>query len=459
MGVAAAARIAFGRDQHMLAERGQMMRTEWTAIRRRLSIRRTAHGPPWGGRKARHGSIVAPLAATVAATVAVGVGVALARAERERRARSGNRDRNGRFALLEGERLGAGLRRIALGQLDIAIEMLEGGRRGLSPEQRVHEARKALKRLRALLRLAQDELGDATYEREHELVRRCGTQLAKARDAEVLLATLDGLIGRKPKQLGARGGVRQLRARLQSERDGAAALALADGATHAGVLGDLRAMRVRVSTWELADEAGIEAIEPALTRLYAKGRRRMRRAERAHGDRARGRKLHEWRKRVKDLRYAAEVLERAEAASRSGARSAGKTGADKTSVGKTSVGKHGTGKHGIVKRGDKARKQARAGAAFVHELAKRADDLGELLGEEHDLAVLAERVRAEAKRGDGSGAPGAGARKALLKAIARRRKRLRGRALRDGKRLYARKPKQLLRRVRAAQATAGLSRR
>jgi CHAD domain-containing protein len=449
VGVAAAARVAFGRDQHMLAERGQMMRTEWTAIRRRLSVRRTAHGPPWGGRKARHGSIVAPLAATVAATVAVGVGVALARAERERRGRSGHRDRDGRFALIEGERLGSGLRRIALGQLDIAIEMLEGSKRGLSPEQRVHEARKALKRLRALLRLVQDELGDATYEREHELLRRCGTQLAKARDAEVLLATLDGLIERKPKQLGARGGVQRLRARLQSERDGAAALALADSATHAGVLGDLRAMRVRVSTWELADEAGIEAIEPALTRLYAKGRRRMRRAKRTRGDRARGRKLHEWRKRVKDLRYAAEVLERAEAGKRSGAHGAGKT----------SAGKHGADKLGAGKHGGKTRKQARAGAAFVHELAKRADDLGELLGEEHDLAVLAERVRAEAKRGDGSGAPGAGARKALLKAIARRRKRLRKRAFGDGKQLYARMPKQLLRRVRAAQARARISRR
>ncbi len=434
MRVAAAARVAFGRDQHMLAERGQMMRTEWTAIRRRLSIRRTAHGPPWGGRKARHGSIVAPLAATVAATVAVGVGVALARAERERRTSSGHRGRDRRFALLDGERLGTGLRRIALGQLDIAIEMLEGSERDLSPEQRVHEARKALKRLRALLRLAQDGLGDATYEREHELLRRCGTQLAKARDAEVLLATLDGLIERKPKQLGARGGVQRLRARLQSEREGAAAQALAHSATHAGVLGDLRAMRVRVSTWELADESGIEAIEPALRRLYAKGRTRMRRAQRARGSRARGRRLHEWRKRVKDLRYVAEVLERAEAGKQSGKRDA-------------------------AKRGGKARKRARARRAFVHEIAKRADDLGEVLGEEHDLAVLAERVRAEAKLSAASGAPGAGSRKALLKAIARRRKRLRGRALREGKRLYAHKPKQLLRRVRATQACARLSRR
>jgi CHAD domain-containing protein len=450
VGVAAAAGIAFGGDQHMLAERGQMMSTEWTAIRRRLSIRRSAYGPPWGGRKTGHGSIVAPLAATLAATVAVGVGVALARAERERRASLGRRGRDRRFGLLEGERLGAGLQRIALGQLDIAIEMLEGTDGRLSPERRVHEARKALKRLRALLRLVRDELGEATYEREHELLRQAGVGLAKARDAEVLLATLDGLIERKPKRLGSRRGVQRLRARLQLERDGAAALALADSATHAGVLSDLRAMRVRVSTWELADAGGIEAIEPALGRLYAKGRRRMRRAAQARGERARGRTLHEWRKRVKDLRYVAEALERAEA---------GKHGAGKARPGKAG----GTGKARASKRSGKARKQvkarAKAGAAFVEELAKRADDLGELLGDEHDLAVLAERVGAEAKAGRASGAPGSGARKELLKAIAQRRKRLRKRALRDGKRLYRRKPKQFVRRVRAAAALAAISRR
>jgi CHAD domain-containing protein len=435
----------------MLAERGEMMSTQRTAIRRRLSIRRTAYGPPWSGRKAGHGSIVAPLAATLAATVAVGVGVVLARAERGRRTASrGRHGRDRRFALLEGERLGAGLRRIALGQLDIAIEMLEGGEQRRSPEQRVHEARKALKRLRALLRLVQDELGEAAYEREHELLRRAGARLAKARDAEVLLATLDGLIERRPKQLGSRRGVQRFRARLQLERDGAAALALADSSTHAGVLGDLRAMRVRVSTWELADPGGIEAIEPALERLYAKGRKRMRRAEQARGERARGRKLHEWRKRVKDLRYAAEALERAE---QRGKR-AGKRDKDEArAAGKASAGRPGTGR----KAGKQAK--ARAATAVVRKLAKRADDLGELLGEEHDLAVLAQRVRAEAKAGRSSGAPGRGACKALLKAIARRRKLLRKRALRDGKRLYARKPKRFVRRIRAAATFAAISRR
>ena len=73
--------------------------------------------------------------------------------------------------------------------------------------------------------------------------------------------------------------------------------------------------------------------------------------------------MHAWRKRVKDLRYAAEVLDVARA------RGAGRA---------------------------RHPKQAKGGAAGsaagrLRTLARRADALGELLGEEHDLAVLAER--------------------------------------------------------------------
>ena len=343
-----------------------MMSTERTAIRRRLQIRRTANGPPWSVRKARHGSIVAPLAATLAATVAVGVGVVLARAERERRAVKARRRRDGRFALLDGERLGVGLQRMALGQLELAIGALAGENSRHSPEQRVHEARKALKRLRTLLRLVRDDLGEQTYERESALLRDAGARLARARDAEILLATLDGLIAAHAKRLGGRRGVQRLRTRLQRERDGAAELALADSATHAGVIDDLRALRVRVSTWELADPGGIEAIEPALEHLYGQGRKRMRRAARTSGSRASARRLHEWRKRVKDLRYAAEMLERADE----------QNGTDGKERAKKSTAR------------GKQRKQAQAQARYIGKLARGADDLGELLGAEHDLAVL-----------------------------------------------------------------------
>src|SRR5690348_1446283 len=116
-----------------------MMTTQRTAIRRRLAIRRMAHGPPWRARKARHSPIVAPLAATLA-TLALGVGVAFAHAERERRVQRRKRAQERTFGPLQDERLEHGLRRMALGQLDVAIEALTGEGEKTSPEKRIHEA-------------------------------------------------------------------------------------------------------------------------------------------------------------------------------------------------------------------------------------------------------------------------------------------------------------------------------
>jgi CHAD domain-containing protein len=420
----------------MLAERGQMMTTKRTAIRRRLAIRRTANRPPWRGRQTRHDSIVAPLTATLAATVAVGVGVALARIERERRESRERRSRERRFGLLAHERVGDGLRRIALAQLDIAIEALQrdGGR---SPEQRVHEARKALKRLRALLRLLRARLGETAYERDSGAVRDAGKRLAQARDAAVLHDTLEALLARHPRKLAKRSGVRRLSAQLQAERERASARALSDGATRSAALEQLCALRVRVTHWELSDASGVEALEPALGELYGKGRRRMRRVRAAKRDQS-GRKLHEWRKRVKDLRYATELVQR---------ELAGKRLRDPLGV-----------KSGKRKRQRESR-LVRKQAGRLRAIAKRADELGELLGEEHDLAVLAERVRAEAEPG-GAATLGKRSRKALLQAIAKRRARLRKRALRDGERLYGHGRKQFVARVRRAAALEdALSRR
>jgi CHAD domain-containing protein len=405
----------------MLAERGQMLTTQRTPISRRLAIRRAAHRPPRSWRQVGHRSIVAPLAATVAATFAIGVGVAVARAERERRASAKRRKRERRFGLYAGEPTGAGLRRIALGQIDVAAHTLRGDGAG-TPDERVHEARKALKRLRALLRLLEDELGERAYERESAVVRDAGKRLSRARDAEVLLNTLDALIERQPKQLARRRGVQRLRAKLERERDDATAALLSDGSASDGsasdgALAELLGLRARVATWQLPSDDRLGVVEPALARIYGKGRKRMRRAARASGERSRGRSQHEWRKRVKDLRYVAEMLDRANGEAR-----------------------------------DKPSKRARGNAAFARKVAKRADDLGELLGADHDLMVLAERVRAEAGALGDAASPGRRSREALLQVIERRRKRLRKRALRDGERLYARSPKRFVKQMRKANS-------
>jgi CHAD domain-containing protein len=358
------------------------------------------------------------VAATLAATALVRAGAALAKAERDRRGRA-QRERERQFGLLPAEGPGEGLRRIALGQLDLVLELLEGELDRTSAARTVHETRKALKRLRALVSLLKDELPEGEFERENAILRDAGRRLAGARDGEVMVATLERLLKRHPRKLGRRRSLATLRDRLAAERDRAAvSTLLGDSSARRELIGEVHALRSRVLQWRLADRPGMAVAEPGLRRIYRQGRRRYRRAARAGGDRTLA--MHEWRKRVKDLRHAAEMLDRS-----------------------GSGGEHP--RHGRRRRGGRRRKEA----ARIRRLARRADVLGEVLGEDHDLAVFAERVRS-----DSALVLGRPARRTLLRLIARRRRQLRRRALQQGERIYRRRPKTFVALVRDAYARA-----
>jgi CHAD domain-containing protein len=339
----------------------------------------------------------------VLATLTVGA-IALAKGERDRRLARARRVRERRFTLLDGERPEDGMKRMALAQLDLAIELLQGEGNVALSEDAVHDTRKAIKRLRALARLLREELGEQAFARENGALRDVARRLAGARDAEVLVSTLDRLLQSHERGLARRRPVVELRAQLLAERDRAARRELGNVATREAVLGELYAVRRRVTAWRLPARPGLQLVEPGLRRIYRQGRRRDRRALRAKpGD---TRALHQWRKRVKDLRYAAQML-------------------------------------GLTK------------------LAKRADALQERLGEEHDLALLDERVNAPNSPLAGGGRRRKRTRKQVLKLIARRRARLRKQALREGERLYKRKPKRFAKRThkRLAPAKHGSSHR
>src|SRR5580692_6768047 len=302
--MAPAAGVAFGGDQHVLAERRQAMTADRAAIRRGLAAARAACRPParrWQGRG--HTPIVAPLAATVLASLTVGA-IALAKGERERRVARAQRARERRFTLLEGERPRNGMKRMALAQLDLAIELVRG-EGGVGQEEAVHDTRKAIKRLRALTRLLREELGEQTFARENEALRDIARRLAGARDAEVMVSTLDQLL-KGHERLARRRPVAELRAQLVAERDRAARRE-GDAATRDATLGELYAVRARVAAWPLPERPGLQLVEPGLRDLYRQGRRRYDRARHAK-ERSDARVLHQWRKRAKDLRYAAQML-------------------------------------------------------------------------------------------------------------------------------------------------------
>jgi hypothetical protein len=223
----------------------------------------------------RDGARRAGAAAAVAAAGAAGAAVAARKlTAKERRT----------YRLIHGEPLPDELGRVARGRIDHALDELRGKTES-SPEEAVHEARKDMKKLRALLRLARAELGDDVFRVENAAARDTARLLAGARDATVMLETLASLPVRHPR---LRAALEQ-QAAGEPDRDEAIAA--------------LQGMRERIEEWPL-ERRDFAAIEPGLRRIYRQGRRAMRKAEAEPTVET----LHEWRKREKDLWYHLRLL-------------------------------------------------------------------------------------------------------------------------------------------------------
>jgi CHAD domain-containing protein len=184
------------------------------------------------------------------------------------------------------------VRRVARGRLEHALDELRGNTDS-TREEAVHEARKDMKKLRALLRLVRGELGERVYSAENACFRDIARELAGVRDADVMLATLTDLEKRYGDLPGAGA---KLRPALVAHRFRATAGSLKPASKTAAAR--LDEALGRVDGWML-DTDGFEAFEEGLGRVYRQGRR----AYRAARKQPSAEHMHEWRKRVKDLWY------------------------------------------------------------------------------------------------------------------------------------------------------------
>ena len=318
---------------------------------------------------------------TAAAAAVAGVAAAGAKLAYDKLT-DGSEPESAAFRLEPGEDMAVGVPRIARGQVDKARLEL----RQRDADAAVHQARKRLKRLRALLRLARPALASDTYTSESTLFRDAGRQLSGPRDAAVLVETLDRLVEQSSPDLSA-AAVASLRQRLAADHAAQLAVLRKSGAVRA-VHEELAAAHARTAQWEVA-EGGFESIGPGLRRVYRRGRRRMQAAAKQPD----GERLHEWRKRVKDLWHAAEILEPAQ-----------------------------------PKR--------------MGRLAERAHELSKLLGDDHDLFVLREFL------GTHGGYPtGEARRQEVLESLEQRRLGLQAEAFALGEKVYAKRPKRFVRRI------------
>jgi CHAD domain-containing protein len=279
------------------------------------------------------------------------------------------------------------VRMCAREQLAGAVERLD--RAGEDPVKAVHEARKHLKKTRALLRLVRPALGRKAYRRENDALRDAALALSGARDADVLVQTAGKLADRAAGRLPA-DVFEQLRDALAAEAAAARGHGGAAAPDRAAVIELLRAAEMRVAAWPL-DAADWDTVLAGIARAYARGRDAFAVARATPEPDL----LHAWRKRAKDLWYHQRLL-------------------------------------------------APAWPELLGAQAEQAHVLTELLGDDHDLAVLTVRL------GDGA-APLASAvdaeRVALLALVEQRSDDLRGAANQLGTRIYAESPKAFARRV------------
>lgn len=164
----------------------------------------------------------------------------------------------------------------------------------------VHAARKAIKKERALLRLTRSATPPRRRRRENAALRAAGRRLSSSRDAAVMIAALDDLSERYAGQV-PHATFTALRERLHADRP--IFSDLSPEGPEARAAAELEAIAERIGTWQLRRN-GFTAADGGLDRTYRRGITALRRVRRQPSDE----NLHAWRKRAKDLWYALRLL-------------------------------------------------------------------------------------------------------------------------------------------------------
>jgi len=290
------------------------------------------------------------------------------------------------FELKVDETLPDGLHRIAKKEMEKVCECMDGSSKG-SRDEMVHEARKGLKKLRALLRLVHPGIGGKLYRRENIAFRDISRPLTEVRDAKILVETLD----RTARDRGARSGrlpFAKTRAELLRHQREIREEVLGKKDAFKGVDSAMKEALDRLGEWTDVRDAW-SSVGKGVRQVYRRGRQARTEVIKActvdH--------LHEWRKQTKYLRYQLEILRPLR-------------------------------------------------PTVLRPLAGRVDRLGELLGDDHDLAMLRREVAGDPERFGGPQAI-----EPLLKRIDQRRKRLERQAMRLGDAIFNRAPDAFVRRL------------
>jgi len=281
------------------------------------------------------------------------------------------------YHLKQGESVPDGVRRIVREELQAAAEQLTAPDLDKRDEA-IHEARKSVKKIRAIIRLVRPDLGEL-YAVENERLRDLGRKLSEFRDAGAMLETFDALREKFREELG-RVTLRPVRTCLVRSKTEHAQAAEIDQVL-ARCAASLRGTGRRLRSWPVIHD-GFNAIGPGFERTFRRGQKALVSARKSGLDVD----FHEWRKAVKYHWYHIRLLER-------------------------------------------------SWTDVLQAYEKSLKDLETWLGDDHNLVVLRERIQGSPAA---YGSPRTTA--TALDLIARYQNELRANALALGERIYAEKP-------------------
>jgi len=192
----------------------------------------------------------------------------------------------------------SGLRKIAAKQLRSARDEL---RRAMPPrDEAIHEARKRVKKARAILELIDADAGAAAVAAKR--LHRISAMLSRLRDADAMIAMLETL-GRRNRTVLSGHTVARIRRRLTAHKR-AAMQAATDAKAWLKIDRQLRRLRRGAKRWSLRDR-GFDALAPGLRDTYRRGRKAMGQAL----DTQQATDFHEWRKAMKTLWYLLRLVD------------------------------------------------------------------------------------------------------------------------------------------------------
>jgi CHAD domain-containing protein len=205
------------------------------------------------------------------------------------------------FSISNDESISGNIRRILLDQ--IAYIRRHAGKKQKDIHRSIHEIRKSIKRIRAVLRMVRDEIGYSSYYRENVFYRDLSRKLSEIRNYEVLSDSIHNLQADLSNTIPA-AAFKPLEMELNKQREEISGDLIRLTQLLKEISGEMDDAKERIHDF-MMEHDDFRALEGGIIRIYRQGRRYLHDI-REDPDPTR---LHDMRKRMKYFWYQVDLLQ------------------------------------------------------------------------------------------------------------------------------------------------------